>query len=154
MTEQIELTEEIKQDLAINDLEKDLVRQASKFFYWATLKAKAAERARKERLALDELKARLGREYRDTNQGTRVTERMLDDYLDEHEDIKKAKSLLIQAQYVDEMLETAVEAFRERHYAMIELLKVRESEKMMQNEFDAMKKDFEKREAQKRGGIK
>lgn len=159
MTEEITLEDGVRKDLEIDDtnLPGELKRQPGKFFYWATLKAKAAQKVRNYKAGLDALKAEKGKEFKDQmakeDPKTRVTERMLDDFLDTNENITFARNLLIKSQYEEEMLDTAVEALRQRHYAIIELAKSKDTEQMIQNEFAQMKKDFEAREAKKARGL-
>jgi hypothetical protein len=150
------IEDKIREDLTIDEtnLGTDLKQQASKFFYWATMRAKAAAKSRQSRTYLDAMKAEVGKKFKDTMAGddpkVRVTERMLDDYLDTHDQIKAAREALINAQYGEEMLDTAVEAMRQKHYALIELIRSREAERMLTNEYDKMKRDFEEQELKKR----
>lgn len=154
--DQTDITKQIQQDLAIDEtnLPAELQRQAGKFFFWSTLKAKATGKCRGSKAYLDTLKAEKGKEYKENmaqeDSKIRITERMLDDYLDMHEEIQTAKQALIDAQYQEEILDATVDAMRQRHYALIELARGRETERMIKNEYEQMKKDFEEREARKR----
>lgn len=146
----------IREDLKIDEtkLGEELQRQAGKYFYWATLRSKAASKSRMQRSFLDALKATKSKDYRESmvknDPKIRVTERMLDDYLELDEDVTKAKSELVNAQYVEEIFDAAQDAMRQRHYTLIELVRSKESEKIITNEYEAMKKDLEDRESRKR----
>lgn len=150
----------IKEELDVDDtnLAGELKRQAGKYFYWATLKSKMSSKARTLKTNLEAMKAQKSKKIRDDmaeiDPKVRVTERMLDDAIELDPDIQKIKDTLINAQYGEEILEAAVDAFRQRHYAIIELVRSKESERMIQNEYELMKKDFEERELRKRQGGK
>jgi len=150
-----ELEEQIRKELDIDDtnIDGEVKRQAGKFFYWGTLLAHAAQRTRATKSHVDAIKADEAKKYKEQlakeDPKIRVTERMLDDFLDTNPVVTAVKDSLIAAQYKEQMLDVAVDAFRQRHYALIELSKGRESERMMQNEYNLMKKDYEAREAKK-----
>lgn len=151
-----DLEEQISKDLEIDDtnIDGELKRQPGRFFYWASLKAKAAQRVRQERASLDTMRAETGKKFKEAmaveDPKLRVTERLLDDYLDINEDVAKRKASLISAQFNEDILDVAVDAFRQKHYALVEISKSKETERIAQNEFNLMKKDFEAREAKKR----
>lgn len=153
--EEGKLEQEIQQELAIDDthIEGEMKRQPGKFFYWGTLQAKAANRVRNEKARLDASKAEEAKTFKENtlkeDSKIRITERMLDDYLDLNETIRGRKNALIEAQYSEELLSTAVEAFRQRHYSIVELAKSKESERMAQNEFSLMKREYEAKERKK-----
>lgn len=151
-----DLETKIKEDLSIDDtnLAGEMKRQPGKFFYWATNKARASAKTRVTKSYLDTVKAETAKKFKEEttkdDPKVRVTERMLDDFLDTDAGIKAAKQSLIDAQYTEEVLESAVEALRQRHFALVELAKSRETETMKQNDYEALKRDFEEREAAKR----
>jgi len=142
----MELEQNIKDELKIDDtkLMEELLQQSSKYFFWATKKAEASAEVRTQKARLDEAKARLGREYKQNNPTVKATERVLDDYLDEHQEVRDIRGILTRSLFTEEMLEAATHAFVERHYALIELIGLKEREKMLTNEFEKMKEDFKK----------
>jgi len=147
--------EQIKEDLRIDDtnLQEELRRQPGKYFYWSVVRAKASEKRRMKSMNLKEVDAKLEREVRErmsSGPKIKITERMLDEYLSEHPEHKAANSEVIKAQYAEDLLEACVEAFKERHYALIEIVKSRESEKIMKNEFEVMRKELEEQEKSRR----
>jgi predicted fused transcriptional regulator/phosphomethylpyrimidine kinase len=146
----------IKEDLSIDEtnLVGELQRQASKFFYWATMRAKASAKTRSQKTYLDAFKAETAKKFKEEmamDPKFKATERVLDDFLDTNEEVKKVKEALINAQYAEEVFDAAEEAMRQRHYALIELTRSKEAERMNSNEYETMKREFEARDAKKRG---
>jgi len=148
-TDKRNLEEEIQEDLDIDDtqLDQELSKQPSKYFYYGATWAKSSRLRRKERLRLRELEATLCNAFRakmaETNPGTRVTEAMLNNYLYNHPDYLKQEQVAIQAEYGEELMSIVKEAFKQRSQSLLELFRSNKEAEYYGNEFTAMRKEFE-----------
>lgn len=148
---------EIQEELAIDEtkLEEELVRQPSKFFYWATMWARAAKARRKQQLKLRELEATLTANYRkevaSEDPKLRVTERMVEDYLSTNQDYKVEKGATIEREYAEDMLGVAKDGFRQRGQALIELVRLlKDDGRASRDELEIMRKELEIREGERK----
>jgi len=153
--EKMEVETEIQGELEIDstDLSAELTRSPSKYFYWGTCFSLAAQKARMQKLRTEETEARLSKEYRklmaDEDPKTRVTEKMINEYLSEHPDYRAAKEEEIQAEYMSDMLNVAKDAFRQRGISLLELVKAQREDQFSLNEFKTFKTELEQREEKK-----
>lgn len=142
---------EIADALSIDEtkLSEELIRQFSLFFYYATGWALAAKKRRVIKLQVREVEASLTREFRERmiveNSGLRVTEKMISDYLAEHQKYKEAATDQITAEYIEDMLSAGKDAFKQRGQVLLELS--RNSGDLSANEFSTMKALREELEA-------
>lgn len=143
--------DQIQEGLTIDDtkLTEELKGQPGLFFYYAAMSARASRARRKEKLRAKEAEAGLVKEFRQKMNkeqlGTRVTEKMVDEYLSEHPDYIAMNSRLIDLEYMEDMLTLARDAFKERHQVLIELSRTMSDEKVYGNEIAVMREEFEKR---------
>ncbi len=155
-TKEASMEKQISEALNIDEtkLSEELVRQPSLFFYYATGWALAAKKRRVIKLQVREVEASLTREFRERmiieNSGLRVTEKMISDYLAEHEKYKEAAIEQIKAEYIEDMLSAGKDAFKQRGQALLELS--RNSGDLSANEFStikALREELEAREETK-----
>lgn len=144
--------EHIKDALKINESEirAELIDQPSQYFYYSCGWALATRKRRLEKLALKETEAKLGRQFKELvrteDPKARVTERMLDDWLAENEEYKRALQSLISAEYVSEMLEVAKDAFKQRSQVLIELARSDKEEKYWGDQTVLLEKEMMRRD--------
>lgn len=150
------LFEEIMAELEINEdaMNRELIRQPSKFAYWGALCARASKKLAKQKLELAELKARLGRDYRlmmkEKEPNTRVTESMVDTFVITTEDFQKQANTVIYAQHEDDILTIAKESFRQRANMILQLARMR-AEEMYETDMTIFKKEAKGRYEDKIG---
>lgn len=139
---------EIKEALDIDesDILEELRRHSAKYFWWGATWARASKQKRRLRLKTKELESRLANALRvelggqDTK--TRVTEAMKTEYLYSHPEFLEAEQELIQAEYMEEVLDVARDAMKQRGMALQELARQNRAEEMYGNEFSAMKREY------------
>ena len=152
-----EISANLQKDLDIDDtnLDGELLKHPAKYFYWGHIFARAARKARKEKLRLKELEAFLSKEFRDKmateSPSTRVTEKMISEYLLGHPDYLDQEKKLIEAEYVSDMLEVGKFAMYFRQQSLIELRKMSAEERQYGSELEAMKSEFAERMKRERG---
>lgn len=160
MTEEKDTTKtmesEISEALSINEtkINEELLRQPSLFYYYSVGWALAAKKRRMVRLQVRETEAILTREFRELmtseNPALRLTEKIVNDYLAEHPKYKEAAIEQIKAEYTEDMLSAAKDAFKQRGQALLELS--RNSGDLASNEFAtmaALRGELEQREGDK-----
>ena len=153
--EKVDYEKEIQTDLEINEdnLPEELVNQSSDMFYWGSMWARAAKARRKSKLELDILDASLSKEFREimlkTNPEVRVTERMLNEYLNGHPKMQEGHQKFINASYLEDMFGVANTAFKQRGQVLLELAKSNAENKFYENELRTMREDFERKEEKK-----
>jgi len=122
-------------------LEDELLRQPSLFFYWSMAWALSARKRRMQKLATRQIEAELTKGFRmemaAENPGLRVTEKMINDYLAEHPAYHEAQKELIKAEYMEDMLNVAKDAFKEKFNVLLELY--RNQSDVQVNEFTTVK---------------
>jgi hypothetical protein len=79
----------------------------------------------------------------------RVTENMIKNYLNGHPDIQEAEAELIKKEYIEEMLSVAKDAMKERHQALLEIVRRINEEAFYGGEYAAMRKELEAQETVK-----
>lgn len=158
MEEKDRIETKIQEDLAIDEtkLDEELQRQSARFFYYATLWSRATRKARIAKIKLDETEAGICRQYREemavNDPKTRVTEKMLDDFCAEHPVMKAAKEEWIEAEYLQDVLGVAKDAFWQRNQALVNLYKNKSEESFYANGgLEAMQEEVERRRERKSG---
>lgn len=147
--------ERLQEDLAINDedLATELREQATKFFYWGSLWARALKAERQQKLKVQEAEATLSQEFRrhmlETEPGVRVTERMLNEYVSNHPQYTEEQQQYIKLEYIADLFNIARIAFESRGRMLTELSKRAESNKFFENETKNMENEFIRREEKK-----
>ena len=156
MMENIKIETQIQEELNIDEtkLEEELQRQSARFFYYATLWSKATRKARIAKIKVDETEAKICKQYREdmviSDSKTRVTEKMLDEYCAEHQDMKTAREEWIEAEYLQDVLGVAKDAFWQRNQALVNLYKNKSEESFYANGgLDAMQGELERRRERK-----
>jgi hypothetical protein len=146
----------IQEELDIDEtkLDEELLRQPSRFFYWASAWCLAGREAKKSKIRTDEIEAKLCREYKEKmakeDSKLRVTEKMLNDYVAEHPEFKASKEIQAQEEYKVDVLGVAKDAFRQRSQALIELFKTTKDQGYLEREgFKAMQEELEERRSRK-----
>lgn len=151
MAELNSLDLEIKDALEIDatDILEELRRHSSKFFYYGILWARASRQKRKLRLKLRELEASLTnilrRQMAAEDPKARLTEAIKSEYLYGHPDYLTAEQELIQAEYMEEVLDVARDGMKSRGIALQELARQNREESLYGGEFSAMKKEYAER---------
>jgi len=142
---------EVKEALEIDETNilEELRRHSAKYFWWGATWARASKQRRRLRLKLKELEARLANELRRTinesDPKARVTEAMKNDYLYSHPDFLTAEQELIQAEYMEEVLDVARDGMKQRGQALQELARQNRTESIYGDEFRAMKNEYNER---------
>ena len=142
---------EIKEALDIDesDILEELRRHSAKYFWWGATWARASKQKRKLRLKLKELESRLAndlrREMATVDPKARVTEAIKSDYLYSHPTYLEAETEMIQAEYMEEVLDVARDGMKQRGQALQELARQNREESMYGSEFQAMKKEYTER---------
>lgn len=151
------ISEDLRKDLEIDDtnLDGELLKHPSKYFYWGHIFARANRRARKEKLKLKELEAMLAKNFRDNMAteapGTRVTEKMVTEFMYGHPDYLAQEKAVIDGEYVAEMLEVGKFAMYFRQQSLIELRKMSAEDRQYGDEIKAMRAEFDERVKKERG---
>jgi hypothetical protein len=149
------IEEQIREELDINqaDIIRELTNQPAKFFYWGALWAAACRAKRKQRLARQVVEAEYTNSFRAQmavdKPTERVTENMIKNYLNGHPDIQEAEAELIKKEYIEEMLSVAKDAMKERHQALLEIVRRINEEAFYGGEYAAMRKELEAQETVK-----
>jgi hypothetical protein len=143
MAEQNSIELEIKEALEIDeaDILAELRRHSAKYFYYGVLWARASKQKRRIRLKTRELESRLTNALR-TSTDARITAEMKAEYLNSHPEFLEAEQELIQAEYMEEVLDVARDAMKQRGIALSELARQNRAEEMYGNEFSAMKREY------------
>jgi len=143
MVEQNVIELEIKEALEIDeaDILAELRRHSSKYFYYGVLWARASKQKRRFRLKTRELESRLTNSLRSGTEA-RITAEMKSEYLNSHPEFLEAEQELIQAEYMEEVLDVARDAMKQRGIALNELARQNRAEEMYGNEFSAMKREY------------
>jgi len=153
--EKMEIATEIQDELEIDstDLNAELVRQSSKYFYWGTCWALAAQKARLKALKTKGVEAKLSKEFRklmtSEDPKTRVTEKMINEHLSEHPEYLEACNDEIEAEYMADMLAVGKDAFKQRGISLLELVKAQREDQFSANEFKTFKTELEERDTRK-----
>ncbi len=141
----------LQEDLEINeqDILHELARQPSKYYFYGTMWCKASRKSRKQRLRVKELEARLANELRKNLEakvpGGRVTEKMINDYVNTHPEYLESEGERIQSEYMEDVLGVARDAFKQRALSLQELARQDREEQIYGNEFKAMVTEHEER---------
>lgn len=147
--------ERLKLDLAINDedLPNELREQATKFFYWGSLWARALRAERQQKLKVEETEAELSKQFRqfmlESEPGTRITERMLNEYVSNHPQYIEEQGKYVKLEYVADMFNVARIAFESRGRMLIELAKRSDANRFFENEATNLSNEFIRREEKK-----
>jgi len=150
------LPEIIRKDLDINedDLDLEVQRQPSKYAYWGAQYARVARRAARQKLALKTLEAKIGRDFRNYMKKhepqTRVTEGMVSTFVLLNEEHQTQSQRVIEAEYEENILTVARDAFRQRAQMLLQLARLKMDE-LIQSDFKINKRELEQR-AQQLGG--
>jgi hypothetical protein len=150
-----EIEKEIQEELKIDDanVPAELKEHATHFFYYGQCWARALKAERHQRLFIDALEASLAKEFREMmlrdEPGTRITEKMLKEFVSNHPKFVEESQKLIQLEFVADIFNTARMAFESRGRMLLELSKVTNESKFYDNEYSAMRKEFELREEKK-----
>lgn len=148
---------EVQEELEIDDtkLNEEMIRQPSKFYYWAANWARAARSKRKQRIKVRETESTLSADFRKKmtgdSPGTRVTEKMIEDYLYAHPTYKEELINLVDKEHAEDVFSNVKDAFKERHQVLLELSRTAKDEQLYGDELKAMKQEFDAREAKKIG---
>jgi hypothetical protein len=151
MPEQSPIEVEIKEALDIDetDILAELRRHSAKYFYYGVTWARSAKQRRKLRLRLKELESRLidalRREMVACDPKFKVTEAIRTDYLHSNAEFLAGEQEMIQAEYMEEVLDVARDAMKQRGMALQELARQNRSEEMYGLEFKAMKNEYQAR---------
>ena len=154
-TTKSEVEKEIKEELKIDDanVPGELKEHATKFYYYGTMWARALKAERHQRLYVDALEANLAKEFREMmlrdEPGTRITEKMLKEFVANHPKYIEEQKKLIHLEFVADIFNTARMAFESRGRMLLELSKITNETKFYDNEYAAMRKEFELREEKK-----
>jgi hypothetical protein len=149
---------DLKKELEINDADiaTELREQSTKFFFYGTLWARALRAERQQKLIVESLEASLSKEFRElmlrTEPGTRVTEKMLKEYISGAPLYQEAQQKLINAGYSADLFNVAKTAFESRGRMLLELSRQTGENKFYDREFLNMKDEFERREEKKAKG--
>jgi len=129
-----QLYHEIAKELDINpdDLNFEMQRQPAKFAYWGALYSRSLKKLQAQKMALNELEAKLSRDYRlamaDREPNTRITESMVRTFVILTDEYKEQAKRVIYAQHEADLLETAKRAFQQRASMLLELGRTRREE--------------------------
>jgi hypothetical protein len=146
---------EIKEELTINDadLETELKEQSIKFFFRGSQWAKAIRGERQQKLLVEQTEAELSKEFRElrfkTDPTTRITEKMLKEFINGHPKYKEAQQKLIQLGYVADLLNVVKSAFESRGRMLLEMARSVGENKFYEKEFHNMEAEFIRREDKK-----
>lgn len=153
-----DLNLDIKESLQINDtdLATELKEQATQMFYYGSMWARALRAERQQKLIVESLEASLSKEFRElmltTDPGTRVTEKMLKEFIAGHPKYIESQQKLIQAGYIADTFNVAKTAFESRGRMLLELSRQLGDSKFYDAEYTNMKNEFERREEKKSRG--
>ena len=123
------LEQKIVDELQLDEtkLREDLKNQPLRLFYWGRMWAKALRAKKEARINLDRIEGRLSTEYRlkmsQINPRQRPILQMVEAYLNEQEEYNSAREALIKAEYAENILAVAKEAFQQRHSMLEEMSK-------------------------------
>lgn len=149
---------EIKESLQINDadLPTELKEHSTQMFYYGSMWARALRTERQQKLVVESLEAELSKEFRElmleTEPGTRVTEKMLKEFIAGHPKYVEAQQKLIQAGYIADTFNVAKTAFESRGRMLLELSRQSGDSRFYDNEFKAMREEFALKEEKKSRG--
>jgi len=137
---------EIKEALDIDegDILEELRRHSAKYFWWGATWARASKQKRRIRLKTRELESRLTNALR-TSTDARITAEMKAEYLNSHPEFLEAEQELIQAEFMEEVLDVARDAMKQRGIALNELARQNREETIYGSEFKAMQTEFGER---------
>ena len=151
------ISEDLRKDLEIDDtnLDGELLKHPAKYFYWGHIFARANRRAKKEKLKLKELEGMLAKNFRDNmataSPGTRVTEKMVTEFMFGHPDYLAQEKSVIDSEYMSDMLEVGKFAMYFRQQSLIELRKMSAEDRQYGDEIKAMRAEFDERVKRERG---
>jgi len=145
MSEGTDLALEIKEAIEIDptDIVEELRRHSSKYFYYGTLWARAARHQRKLHVRVKALEADLMKAARAEN--PKISAEMKVEYLNGNPDYQTALQDEIQAVYMEEVLNVARDAMRQRGTALQELARQTRTEEWYGDEYKRMKEEFDER---------
>lgn len=143
-------SEELLREIDINedDIDLEMSRQPAKFCYWGARYARAARTHSREKLALRELAAQIGKSYRtkmkEVDPQTRVTNDMVSTFVVNTPEYQKQERVVIEAEYQENFLNVAREAFRQRAQMILQLCR-HQMDEMIQTDFTIHKNELEGR---------
>lgn len=150
-----EVENEIKEELKIDDanVPGELKEHATRFYYYGSMWARALKAERHQRLFIDALEASLAKEFREMmlkdEPGTRITEKMLKEFVSNHPKFIEESRKLIHLEYVADIFNTARMAFESRGRMLLELSKQTNETKFYNHEYENMRREFELKEEKK-----
>jgi len=142
------LEEQIADELKIEEaqLRKELKNQPSRFFQWARLWARASIVKKMSWLRLEETEARISREFRRRMAGEeskpRVTEKTINEFVVSDPSYIEAREAYFKAEYKENILAAARDAFQQRHQSLSELYKGQSEEKLLNAGVAAIKQNL------------
>lgn len=146
---------EVKESLQINDadLPTELKEQSVQMFYYGSMWARALRAERQQKLIVESLEADLSKEFRtlmlETEPGTRVTEKMLKEFIAGHPKYVESQQKLIQAGYIADTFNVAKTAFESRGRMLLELSRQSGDSKFYAAEYANMREEFALKEEKK-----
>lgn len=146
----MKITDELLREVDINedDLDLEIQRQPAKFCFWGARFARAIRRHAREKLALHELRAQVGKTYRNRmaqeSPQTRVTNDMVDTFVTLTPEYQEQTKAVAEAEYQENLLSAAKEAFRQRSQMLLQLARMKMDE-MIQSDYSINKRELEGR---------
>jgi hypothetical protein len=140
-----DLALEIKEAIEIDgtNIVEELRRHSAKYFYYGVLWARAAKQQRKLHIKTKSMEAELMKTARVEN--PKLSAEMKNEYLYGHPDYLQAQQDEIQGTYMEEVLNVATQALKQRGMALQELARQNRTEEFYGDEFKAMKAEYSER---------
>lgn len=146
----MKITEELLREVDINeaDIDLEMQRQPAKFCFWGARYSRAARNHSRSKLALKELAARIGKDYRikmrEEEPQTRVTNDMVSTFVVNIPEYQAQERAVIEAEYQENFFNVAREAFRQRAQMILQLCR-HQMDEMIQSDFKINKTEMEGR---------
>ncbi len=135
-------------DINEEDIDLEMQRQPAKFCFWGARFARAARTHAREKLALKELAAQIGKTFRnhmaEKQPQTRVTNDMVSTFVVNTPEYQEQERKVIEAEYQENFLNVAREAFRQRAQMILQLCR-HQMDEMIQSDFKISKREMEGR---------